>query len=333
MKIAKKLSKMGIIPNEKIDIKEKINIAKTVTEKLTSNINILASSYNELYMRIYNCEINYAQIDPKFQGVFYYYKNNTIYIDRNKDNIEECLIHEIIHYLQNFGRINKKTKRAGLCKFMDFKIFGLGLNEAVVQYITAKAIGKQVHRISNEKISICTNSENYKYITSLVSQIIFLLGEEDAIKSCINSTEYFENILYNTFEDKTEKILKGFDILLDETNEDKIIDIYMQTQETIYKTYFTNICKRLTTIQEVDSQVEKLEEYQNIVGKLYNIPIDKDKFLTFKNEMDSRFLNKYVEINRKQSRNALAIVYKNYINNIFTKFTDFIQNKIIKTNK
>lgn len=339
MNISKELEKIGIIPNEQLKIEEKNNIARIVADKLASNINELASMYNELYMRIFNCEMYYAQIDKKFRGVFYFYKNNTIYIDRSVLNIDEYLIHEIIHYLQNFNRINKESKRAGLCEFLDFKIFGLGINEAIVQYITAKALENKLHRISNEKLSICTNSESYyKYMTSLANQILFLIGEKEAIKSCINSTEDFENELYNVFEDKTEKILKGFDVILNENNKDdrdesKIINIYLQTQEIIYKTYFTNICKRLTTVKEIDTQVQKLEEYQNIVGKLFDIPVEQDEFGIFKRDMDSYFFKKYIEINRKQSRNSLTIVYRNYIYNFFRKITYFIQNKIIKSNK
>lgn len=339
MNISKELEKIGIIPNVQLNIEERNNIARTVTDKLTSNINELADNYNELYMRIFNCEMFYAQVDSKFRGVFYYYKNNTIYIDKNAQNIDEYLTHEIIHYLQNFSRISKESKRAGLCQFLEFKIFGLGINEAIVQYITAKAEGNKLHRISNEKITICTNSENYyKYMTSLAGQILFLIGEKEAIKSCISSTEDFETELYNTFEDNTDKILKGFDSILDENNredrdENKIVNIYLQTQEIIYKTYFTNICRRLTTVKEVDTQVQKLEEYQDIVGRRLDVSIEENEFETFKKEMDSYFLKKYIEVNRKQSKNSLAVVYKNFIYNFFRKITEFIQNRIIKANK
>ena len=79
----------------------------------------------------------YADVHEKFGDVFYYYKNNTIYIDSKKDisNIDSYMIHETIHYLQNFSKINKdkESNRAGICQFMEFKLFGLGINEALVQ--------------------------------------------------------------------------------------------------------------------------------------------------------------------------------------------------------
>lgn len=338
MNISKELEKIGITPLEKIKLEEKNYIAKTIADKLTKNIKELSNSYNELYMRMFNCNMYYAKVDQKFKGVFYYYKNNTIYIDNKKDlsNIDDYLIHENIHYLQNFGKISKKANRAGICQFQEFKIFALGINEAIVQYITAEALGGTLHRTNNEKITICTNSENYyKYMTSLIAQILFLMGNKEAIESCISSTDKFENELYNTFEENTEKIVKNFDIILEENNktnrnENKIIDTYMQTQELIYTTYFTKMYKRLNTLQEIDEQVKKIEEYEKITGKIIGTQNEENKFTNFKSEMSEKYLKKYIEVNRKQSKNTLAVVYKNKLYSIWSQLIEFIQRKTSK---
>ena len=207
-----------------------------------------------------------------------------------------------------------------------------------MQYLTAKAQFKKAHRVSNDRITIVTNSEEYyKYITSLAIQILFLIGESKAIDSCINSNDNFENELYNTFEENTEKILKNFDLILDENNktvdknEDRITDIYMETQELIYKTYFENMYKRVETIKELDEQVQKLEDYETIIGKELNTSIEEDDFLAFKKEMSSKFLNKYIKINRERTGNSLAVIYRNAIYNIWRKIQNFIQTKIIRT--
>lgn len=338
MNIEKELSKNNIIVKRKANIEEKNYIAKIIAEKLANNVKELFNSYNEIYMRIFNCDMYYATVDEKFCGVFYFYKNNTIYIDemRQIENIDFYLLHEILHYMQNFSKINKNSNRVGLCQFNEFKIFGLGLNEAIVQYITAKALGLQIHRINNAKISICTNSENYyKYLTSLVCQVVLLLGEKEAINSCINSTEVFENQLYNTFEENTEKILKNFDLILEmnnkkERDEDKIIEIYMKTQEIIYTSYFTKMYKRLTTLKEVDTQVQKLQDYEKIVGKLMNVSNLETPFYKFKQDMESKFLNKYVEINRRKTRNYLTVVPENFIYSLWRKVLSFFQKNIAK---
>ncbi|MGN1326989.1 MAG: hypothetical protein ACI4VQ_02735 [Clostridia bacterium] len=336
MSIVQDLEKIGIIPRNQLKIEEKNYIAKQVADKLSTNIKKLSDAYNELYMRIFNCEMYYAEVDSKFYGVFYYYKNNTIYIDSEKDisNIDCYIMHECIHYLQNFSKISKDSNRAGVCQFMEFKIFGLGINEALVQYITAKSLGNKIIRVNNDVVTICTNSGNYyKYMTSLIAQILFLMGEREAVESCIYSTDGFENELYNTFEENTEKIVKNFDIILDENNkkdrdENKIIDIYMQTQQLIYTTYFSKMCKRLTDSFEVDQQVQKLEDYSQMVGR--RLATTEEDFTNFKSEMDSQFLKKYIEVNRRKSNNSLAVIYRSLLQNIWSKITNFIQNIIVK---
>lgn len=333
MNTLKDLEKIGIVPGQELKVEERNRIARNIADKLSTNVKELSNDYNELYMRIFNCNMYYAEIDPKFKGVFYFYKNNTIYIDQNRDisQMDEYIIHENIHYLQNFSKITKKDNRAGVCQFMEFKIFGLGLNESLVQYITAQALGCKLHRTSNEIITICTNSENYyKYMTSLIAQILFLIGDKEAIESCISSTDKFENEMYNTFEENTEKIIKNFDLILDENNkpnrdESKIIDIYMQTQELIYTTYFYKMYKRLTTIDDVRMQVKKLEDYENMVGRMLNTTYEESNFNKFKEDMESKFLKKYVEIHKNQDKHSLVVIYKNAIYNLWTRIVNFIQ--------
>ena len=55
MDITKELDLLGITPGEQLSIDEKHYVSKSITEKLTNNIPGLRESYNELYMRIFNC--------------------------------------------------------------------------------------------------------------------------------------------------------------------------------------------------------------------------------------------------------------------------------------
>ena len=283
-------------------------------------------------MRIFNCDMYFAKIAPKFKGVFYFYKNNTIYIDESRSitEIDDYLIHECLHYIQNFNNITKRDNRAGLCEFTELKIKGLGINEAIAQYITAKALGQKVHRVSNSKIAIYTNSEKYyKYMTSLAMQILYLIGEKEAIDSSINTNEEFETALYNAFEENTDKILKNFDAILDENNselrdENKIIQLYMQTQQLIYTTYFNKACKYLTTSKEVDKEVKKLEDYDKIMGTLIEDDTYYNNFWQFKQDISGKFFKKYLSINRERTRNSLVVVSNNPIYNLWRKIVNFI---------
>ena len=313
-------------------VEERNYIAKSVANKLSRNIGQLSEDYNEIYMRIFNCDMYFAKIAPKFKGVFYFYKNNTIYIDESRSitEIDDYLIHECLHYIQNFNNITKRDNRAGLCEFTELKIKGLGINEAIAQYITAKALGQKVHRVSNSKIAIYTNSEKYyKYMTSLAMQILYLIGEKEAIDSSINTNEEFETALYNAFEENTDKILKNFDAILDENNselrdENKIIQLYMQTQQLIYTTYFNKVCKYLTTSKEVDKEVKKLEDYDKIMGSLVEDDTYYNNFWQFKQEISGKFFKKYLSINRERTRNSLVVVSNNPIYNLWRKIVNFI---------
>lgn len=166
-------------------------------------------------------------------------------------------------------------------------------------------------------------------MTSLVCQILYLLGKAKAIDSTINTNDEFETLLYNTFEENTDKILKNLDNILDENNsenrnENKIIQIYMQTQELIYTTYFSKACKYLTTTKEVDEKVDKLENYDKMLGILIGDDTYYNNFWKFKQDISSVFFKKYLEINRKRTKNSLAVISKNPIYNFWRRIVNFI---------
>lgn len=214
-------------------------------------------------------------------------------------------------------------------------------------------MGNKIKRIENQFVSIATNSENYyKYLTSLANQILFLLGEEQAIQSTVSSNEKFEDDLYNTFQDDTNKILKGFDAILDENNkqdrdEAKIINIYMETQELIYKTYFKNMSKMITEKEDVNDQVQKLENYETIMGKLRNPEyqlqsanyglqdakninefITNEDFEKFRQIMRDEFFLRYLDIEKRKEQTALSVINRNKIYELFRKIREFIQRKL-----
>lgn len=332
MNLEKKLEQNGVFPEEELKIDKKIEIAKNVASKLCSNFKMLENSYNEIYMRICNCAIFYAKIDEKFCGVFYYYKNNSIYIDREKQ-VDEYLIREIIHYLQNFSKIDKNDKKIGLCKFEDYRILAFGINEAMVQYITSKSMGNNTSRANFGDVSIYTNSfEHYKFLTSLICQIIYFVGEDLAVESCLKSNDNFIEQLYNTYEEQTEKILKKFDNILEENNkeqknEEKIISLYFETQEMLYTVYFNKIMRYINETKDVDIQVEKLENYENIIGKRLNEDSVINKFKEFKSKTESKLLREYVEISRRESKKNLPVIYKNAIHKIFDKIARFFKGR------
>lgn len=331
MNIEKSLIMLGIIPTRKFEFNETNYIAKAVAEKLADNIHELGDSYNELYMRIYNCNMSYAQIAPKFGNVVYFYPNNTLYFDEKFDiaKIDEKVIQECVHYLQNFRKFDGSEQRIGVCNFAEFKIYCLGLNEAVTQYIASKAIGEKPHRKNNESISIYTiNDKYYPYLTSLVIQLLFLVGEKNFVNSAIYGADTFENDLYNTFEENTNKILNYFDDILDENNkidrnEEKIIELYLKTQKDMCITYFDKIYSRVNTLKEVEKYSHKLNEYQNIIGKIIGLSQENDELNKYIKNMESKMNRKYVDIYAKQSKQSLIVVYQSKIQKLFRKVVNW----------
>ena len=85
MNVEKNLMNLGIVQTRKFEFKETNFVAKTVAEKLADNVLELENSYNELYMRIYNCNMSYANVASKFGNVVYFYPNNTLYFDEKFD--------------------------------------------------------------------------------------------------------------------------------------------------------------------------------------------------------------------------------------------------------
>ena len=340
MEFEKNLVRINVFPKEKLNIEEKLYISRTVAEMIADNIHELNEDYNEISMRLMNCDMYYADIDPKYGNVIYYYKNNSIYIQQlplekiPKDQI----IRECLHYLQNFSQAMKSNKKVGLSNFDGYRIVGLGLNEAIIQYMTAMATGQEFKRIKISDVSVYTNSgDYYQLLTSLAHQMVLLMGSKTVIGSAINCNIDFEDDIYNTFEENTNKIFKNFDLLLEENNkdvknEDKMIDIYMQTQELIYKTYFYKIYKFLTLRIEVDKVVQKMCDYELIVGKVIEeqkssrLKYNKN-FDSFIKEMDKKFYRKYIEIDEKIARNLPKRVQNNLWTRIMNKIRTYLQYK------
>ena len=67
-----------------------------------------------------------------------------------------------------------------------------------------------------------------------------------------------------------------------------------------------------------------------MVGRLLDTPNEEDKFINFKSEMNEKYLKKYIEVNRNQSRNTLAVVYNNKLYSLWNKLIEFIQRKTTK---
>ena len=88
--------------------------------------------------------------------------------------------------------------------------------------------------------------------------------------------------------------------------------------------------KYVATTKEIDEQVEKIENYENIIGKDLNNDKYFNNFLEFKSKMETRFLKEYVEMSRKQSKRNLPVAYKNVFQRIFDKIARIFKGKKVE---
>ena len=102
MGIESNLRKEGIKVIEELD-KIKVNtIAKNVAQKIVVAFPELDLKLGELFIKLSQLKMYYAEVPKGFSEANYFYKNTSIYFNKEVpiDKIENYAIHECIHYLQ-----------------------------------------------------------------------------------------------------------------------------------------------------------------------------------------------------------------------------------------
>jgi len=337
MDLEKKLEKLGIEEVKRLDNTAIRNIAINVTETLTKAFPIIYEEYNNILAKMLNCSMYTAKVTKPISKVNYIYENNSIYFDEsvNLDTMNEQIMHESIHYLQDYRNIKGKLEKIGLCSFGEFAVYGLGLNEAAVEYISAKSLGNSLSIVTKYDIRLKTCSPNYyPFLTNLIEQIVYLMGEEKLVKGTINGTEEFIDYLLNTFEGNTRKIVARFDELIEINNsltleydlekrktlQVGLGSIYLETQNEIFKTFFDKITPRLTTIQEVDLYTKKALEYKNLMGVNLEDRFKEDDYYSVHiYDITNNLNKKLMDINKEKSKNALSVIRFDWLSKLIRK--------------
>lgn len=341
MNLQKKLQNLGIEQTKKINNEYVRVIAFNVTEALTTAFPVIYNQYNNIIAQLINCNMYTAKITKQISKVNYIYENNSIYFDQNIDltTVNEQMVHECIHYLQNNKNKNGKLTKIGLCNFGQFSVFGLGINEAIVQYISAKTVGNEIATIEKYGVRLKTISPNYyPFLTSLIEQIVYLMGEDILVTGILFDGNKLEDELLNTFEANTKRIINQFDIIVDinnklttETNMEKIniyqeeiVAMYVDTQNKIFSTYFEKVLPKLTTLQEIDFYMDKAVCYRNVMGISTQERFLFGSFYDIKlEELESKYEKKKIKIYKKTENNSLAVVSENKIMKLIRKITQY----------
>ena len=323
----KYLESIGIVKIKELDNEIKDNM-------VTKFMNILFNTFqnhNFDAKRINRCLLStkmyIADFKKNLGSASYFYKSNSIYIDKdaNFEELDDYIIHEFIHCIQDI-RIDKNYNRIGLCTISEFKIHGLALNEAAVQYITSKMLNRKLEEINYRIVILKTRSkEYYPLLSNLVEQIIYLYGEYNIVESTINGSYNFQEQYieicsekdFNKLENNIDKVLDIRNKLsqgIDYDNQiEKIVSQYFVTQEIIFTSYFNRKLSKIENLDEIDLYKSKLEGYRELIGS----DGDYKFFEIFKDDKLKMLKNRMINIMRKDSINMPKVINKNRIFNLF----------------
>lgn len=330
--IKRELKNVGIKPIEELSVQEKTNIAEKVAAKLAS-LNVVGLSHNEILEKLFDAKMYTAQMSNNLGKVSYFYKNKTIYFDQNLylGNLDENILRECIHYLQDQREKRGKLKQMGLCAFEEFKVRGMALNEVGISYICNKLLSKQ---------------DKNKTLT-LLKQILLITGEDVFLDSILNNNNRFEEKFMEQInsENTYYKMQSTFDAMFDleqiinrlniegrtSRNPERYLSKinmhkhtlnskFAEMQWEIYNRYFSR------KIELIDN-LEEIKGYKNeIFNFSYWLEISDDelKYTNFATEKFGKLDKIELQILKSNANNSMILVENTTINSIIRSIKKLI---------
>ncbi len=361
MSIESDLRKDGIEVTEKLDTLKINSIARNVSIKLCDTFPEFNLNQNELFIKLSRLNMYKAKMPEGMAEANYFYKNTSIYFNEHiqDEDLEEFAIHECIHYLQEVKDKRNYLLRMGLCDYTEFKIYGLGLNEAAVQLMASKVNGIPKEYVKYFGISFETTSPSYYPLECcLVSQLAYLIGENVLFESTLNSNDNFKEQFANLTSPKTfMAIQNAIDEILN--NEEEIIKLnnkiaaiddrnkkvdgmlekidelkseisltFMRTQNLIISSYFDASFNSISNLEEVENYRRKLYNFKDCLGCMEGYTFFNDYYVNKMMELEK----KYNSIENGEVETAIKVITKK--ENIFVSIFKAIKRLLLgKTTK
>lgn len=332
----KALKSIGIEPIRSLNNEEKNRIIKQFVELLVKTFPKHNLNAQEITKEMMECQMYLANISSNLGTANYYHKNRSIYFstDANLDKIDEYIIHECIHYFQDKRDKKGKLDKLGLCRFSEFKIYAMAMNESAIQYVTCKMLKRKLETIEYAGVVIKTISKNYyPLLTNLISQMACLVGEDKLVESVLFSTDNFILSFMDVAGEKnTIEIENGFDEILswkqmasqhDIQVESNIAISFEKVQNQILTSYFDGMLPLLETVEEVEEYENKLIEYEEIIGNVD----DFEFYENYQVEQLEKAHKKTEYIIKKKSKNMLAVVNNNKLFTLFKLVINFFKRR------
>ena len=285
----------------------------------------------------------------------YFYKNTSIYFNEHiaDEDLEEFAIHECIHYLQEVKDKRNYLIRMGLCDYTEFKIYGLGLNEAAVQLMSSKINGIPKEYVKYFGISFETTSPSYYPLECcLVNQLAHITGENVLFESTLNSNDNFKKLfseltspkVFMAVQNAIDEILKSEEDIIKLNNRIAEIDdrnkrvdgmfkkidelkseislTFMRTQNLIISSYFDSAFDKIVDLEGVENYRKKLYSFKDLIGYTEGYTFFNDYYVSKMEELE----HKYNLLENGQYETAIKLITKK--ENIFTRIINKLK-KII----
>ena len=336
-----RLKKEGIEIAEQLDTLKVNTIAISIASKLCLAFPEHNLNKSELFTSLSRINMYIAKMPDDSAGAKYFYKNNSIYFNKeyDLDEMAKLAMHECIHYIQEFRDANNNLVKMGLynCTFNS----GLGINEAAVQLMASEANMCPSTSETYYNVSLNTISPNYYPLEcALVNQMAYFTGTYPLFHSTLNSNDVFKN----TFILKSNKrayntIVKNIDLLLAYENDlnyfaselqyankvseikllnkliaskkDSITSIFFKTQNLIIESCFISEFNNIRNLEDVKEYKNKLYNFKNIMGSNENYTFYNEFYRKIMEslEKNKEQIEQFGEINLfETSENSLVLV-------------------------
>ena len=331
MSIETDLRKDGIEVTKKLDTLQINSIANNIAMKLCETFPEYNLNQNELFIRLSRLDMYRAKMPEGMAEANYFYKNTSIYFNEHipDDDLEEFAIHECIHYLQEVKDKRNYLIRMGLCDYTEFKIYGLGLNEAAVQLMASKVngipkeyvkyFGKLAYLVGEDILfeSTLNSNDNFKQaFADATSPKVFM-----AIQNAIDEILYHEEDIIKlnnriaNIDDRNKKVdgmLKKIDELKSE-----ISLIFFRTQNLIISSYFDNSFNKITNLEEVENYRRKLYTFKDYLGSSEGYTFFNDYYVSKMEQLEEKY-NALENGETLQIETAIKVISKK--ENMFRRF-------------
>lgn len=322
MSVESSLKKDGIEVVEQLDTLTVNSIANNISHKICETFPNYGLSQNELFIKLSRLNMYRAKMPEGMAEANYFYKNTSIYFNEHiaMEDIEEFAVHECIHYIQEVKDKKNYLLKMGQCDYTEFKVYGLGLNEAAVQLMSSKILGIPKEYVKYFGINFETNSPSYYPLECcLVNQLSYLIGEDTLFESTLKSDDTFkkaamdaltpksflaiqnaiDDILYaeediiklnnkiTQVDDRNKKIdgmLKKIDELKNE-----ITLTFMRTQNLIISSYFNNAFNNISNLEELENYRKKLYTFKDYLGFAEGYTFFNDYYVEKMSQLEHKY--------------------------------------------